>query len=199
MTPAAPGTTRKRWALLGLLRGPGGLVRIAGLVCLVVALTLRGPVDVGLFGLVLAGLLVPVLGAVRPGLDAAYGVGLLVAAWCGALDLYETVVWLDVAMHLVVTGLVAAVGHLVVARRTGALADPAGAASTAARVGSVAMTASLGLALSVAWEVSEYLGNTYVDPAIFVDYPDTIGDLVMGGLGSTVAGIALLRGRRRAG
>lgn len=181
-----------------LLRGPGGVVRTAGLVCVVVALTTRGPVDAALFSLVLAGLVVPLAGRVAPGLDAAYGVGLLAAAWWGALGLYERVAWLDVAAHLVVTGLVAAVAHLVVARRTGAVVEPARASGRATRAASVVVTASLGLALSVAWEVGEYLGNAYVDPSIYVGYADTVGDLVMGGLGSAVAGAALLRRRRRA-
>ncbi|WP_136519030.1 hypothetical protein [Cellulomonas telluris] len=180
-----------------LLRGPGGAVRAVGLVCVAVALALRGPVDAALFSLVLAGLVVPVAGRVPPGLDAAYGTGLLGAAWCGALGLYEQVAWLDVAAHLVVTGLIAAVAHLVVAR-TGAVVAPAHATGRATGLASVAVTASLGLALSVAWEVGEYLGHTYVDPEIHVGYADTVGDLVMGGLGSAVAGAALLRRGRSA-
>lgn len=190
--PAGP-----RGALAALLRGPGGAVRVVGVVCVAVALAGRGPVDAALFSLVLAGLVVPVVGRVGPALDAAYGLGLLAAAWCGALGLYEQVAWLDVVMHLVVTGLVAAVAHLVVARRTGAVVDPTRPAPGATRAASVAVTASLGLALSVAWEVGEYLGNAYVDPEIYVGYADTIGDMVMGGLGSAVAGVLLLRGARR--
>ncbi|MFS0703620.1 hypothetical protein AB6N23_03785 [Cellulomonas sp. 179-A 9B4 NHS] len=190
--PAGP-----RDVIAALLRGPGGAVRVVGVVCVVVALAGRGPVDAALFSLVLAGLVVPVVGRVGPGLDAAYGLGLLTAAWCGALGLYEQVAWLDVVMHLVVTGFVAAVAHLVVARRTGAVVDPTRPAPRATRAASVAVTASLGLALSVAWEVGEYLGNAYVDPEIYVGYADTIGDMVMGGLGSAVAGALLLRGARR--
>ncbi|QGQ18525.1 hypothetical protein GC089_03710 [Cellulomonas sp. JZ18] len=192
----APRNPRAVVALL--LRGPGGVVRAVGLVCVVVGLSARGPVDAALFALVLAGLVVPLAGRVAPGLDAAYGVGLLAAAWCGALGLYERVAWLDVAAHLVVTGLVAAVAHLVVARRTGAVVEPAHATGPAARFASVAVTASLGLALSVAWEVGEYLGNAYVDAEIHVGYADTVGDLVMGGLGSAVAGVVLLRRRSAA-
>jgi hypothetical protein len=181
-----------------LLRGPGGVVRVLGAVCLVVAVA-RGPVDAALFALVLAGLVVPVTAGVGRWLDAAYGVGLLAAAWAGALGLYEAVAWLDLVMHLVVTGLVAAVAHLVLARRTGAVAEPGAVPGAAAGVGSVAVTAALGLGLSVLWEVGEYLGNAYADASIHVAYRDTVGDLVLGGLGSGVAGAALVlaeRGRR---
>ncbi|MFF1530025.1 hypothetical protein [Cellulomonas sp. NPDC058312] len=180
-----------------LLRGPGGAVRVLGLLSAAVALLLRGPVDAALLALVLAGLVVPVAAGIGPRLDAAYGLGLLAAAWSGALDLYETVAWLDLVMHLVVTGLVAAVAHVAVARWTGAVADPGTLVGPRARAGSVVVTAALGLGLSVLWEVGEYLGHTYLDPSIHVAYRDTVGDLVMGGLGSTVAGVALVLGPRR--
>jgi hypothetical protein len=182
-----------------LLRGPGGAVRVLGLLSAAVALLLRGPVDAALLALVLAGLVVPVAAGIGPRLDAAYGLGLLAAAWSGALDLYETVAWLDLVMHLVVTGLVAAVAHVAVARWTGAVADPGTLVGGRAGAGAVAVTAALGLALSVLWEVGEYLGHTYLDPSIHVAYRDTVGDLVMGGLGSAAAGVALVLGPRRRG
>lgn len=182
-----------------LLRGPGGAVRVLGLLSAAVALLLRGPVDAALLALVLAGLVVPVAAGIGPRLDVAYGLGLLAAAWSGALDLYETVAWLDLVMHLVVTGLVAAVAHVAVARWTGAVADPGTLVGGRAGAGAVAVTAALGLALSVLWEVGEYLGHTYLDPSIHVAYRDTVGDLVMGGLGSAAAGVALVLGPRRRG
>lgn len=181
----------------GLVTGAGGAVRVLGVLCLLVALV-RGPVDIALFALVLAGLVAPVLAGAPRGLDAAYGIGLIAAAWCGALQLYQAVAWLDVVAHLVVPGLAAAVAHLLLARRTGAVVDPQQVVTRAERVGAVVVTASLGLALSVLWEVGEYLGNTYVDPEIYVGYGDTIGDLVAGGVGSVVAGAWLTRRRRRA-
>jgi hypothetical protein len=181
-----------------LLRGPGGVVRVLGAVSLAVAVVARGPVDAALFALVLAGLVVPVTAGVGRWLDAAYGVGLLAAAWAGALGLYEAVPWLDLVMHLVVTGLVAAVAHLVLARRAGAVAEPGAVPGAAAGGGSVAVTAALGLGLSVLWEVGEYLGHTYADSSIHVAYRDTVGDMVLGGLGSAAAGVALVvAGRRR--
>ena len=121
----------------------------------------------------------------------------LVAAWCGALDLYETVAWLDVAMHLVVTGLVAAVAHVVLASRSAAFVDPRTARAAGAGGGSVIVTAALGATLSVLWEVGEQLGHTYLDPTIYVEQADTVGDLVMGLLGSAIVGTLLVRVRPR--
>lgn len=193
-----------------LLAGPGGVVRVAGAVSVLVALVARGPVDALLLVLVLGGLVVPVVVRVPAALDAAYGASLLAAAWCAVLELYQAVPWLDVVAHVVVTGLVAAVAHLVLARTTGAVLDPAAVDPTGApdphavrgratRVGAVVVTLALGLALSALWEVGEYVGHTYVDDAIFVTYADTVGDLVAGGLGSLAAGLWLVaRGRRGA-
>lgn len=190
-------TARDATALL--VRGPGGVVRLLGLASVVAAVVALGPVDAVLLLLVLAGLVVPLTARVDPRLDAVYGVGLLAAGWAGALDLYQRISWLDVVMHLVVTGLVAAVGHLVVARLTGAVVDPVLPAAPRVRVGSVAVTTALGLGLSVLWEVGEYLGNTYIDASIHVAYRDTIGDMALGGLGSLAAGLLLVRAGRRGG
>ncbi|MBT0993765.1 hypothetical protein KIN34_05630 [Cellulomonas sp. DKR-3] len=171
-----------------------GAVRVAVLVSIVLAVLVRGPVGAALFLLVAAGMTVPRLARAPGTLGAAYGVGLLAAAWCGALDLYEAVWWLDGLMHLVVTGLVAAVAHLLLARRTGAVVDPSSPAAPAA---CAAVTLTVGLALSAVWELAEYAGHTYLDPSIYVAYGDTIADMALGGLGSAVAGAALLRVRRR--
>jgi len=185
--------TARRTAAALLLRGPGGAVRVVGAASVVVAAVVAGPVGVALLLLVLAGLVVPPTVRADPRLDAAYGIGLLAAGWSGALDLYQRISWLDIVMHLVVTGLIAAVGHLVLARASGAVVDPTLPAARRVRVGSVGVTTALGLGLSVLWEIGEYLGNTYVDASIHVAYRDTIGDMTLGGLGSLVAGLALVR------
>ena len=108
-----------------LLAGPGDVVRVAGAVSVLVALVACGPVDAVLLALVLGGLVVPVVVRVPAALDAAYGTSLLLAAWCAVLELYQAVPWLDVVAHVAVTGLVAAVAHLVLARTTRAVPDPA--------------------------------------------------------------------------
>ncbi len=172
---------------------PADVVRLLGVLSLVVAVVWRGPVDAALFALVLGGLAVPrVLGVPQP-LDVAYGAFLLVAAWFGALDVYQAVWWTDLALHLVATGLAAAVAWFALLRR-GAVADPRDAAGPR---GVVVVTTSLGLALSVAWEVAEYLGNKHIDPTIYVAYADTIEDMAIGGLGSALAGAGISAWARR--
>ena len=190
-------------------------VRLLGAASLVISAVARGPVDAALFALVLGGLLIPRLLRVPAGLDAAYGVGLLVAAWSGALDLYDVIGWLDLAVHMGTTGLVAAVAYLAMVR-TGAVIDPRDLPLTGGRAGSpgrpsaavvdgsdrraagvVVLAATLGLGLSVIWEVSEYLGHTYLDDTIYVEYVDTVGDMAIGGLGSAIAGVALTAWGRR--
>ncbi len=172
---------------------PADVVRIAGLVSLVVAVVWRGPVDALLFALVAGGLLVPRLLRVPQPLDAAYGVLLLVAAWFGALDVYQAVWWTDLVLHLVATGLTAAVAWFALLRR-GAVPDPRRPPGPR---GVVVVTLCLGLALSVAWEVAEYLGNKHLDPTIYVEYADTIEDMAIGGLGSALAGAGISRWARR--
>ncbi|MBX9243940.1 hypothetical protein ICW40_03855 [Actinotalea ferrariae] len=175
---------------------PADVVRVAGLVSLVVAVVWRGPVDAMLFALVAGGLLVPRLLRVPQPLDVAYGVLLIVAAWFGALDVYQAVWWTDLALHLVATGVVAAVAWFGLLRR-GAVTDPR---LPPGPRGVVVVTACVGLALSVLWEIAEYLGNKHLDPTIFVEYADTVEDMAIGGFGSALAGLGLsVWARRTAG
>ena len=175
---------------------PADAVRLAGLAAVGVAALWFDGVAVALMLLVLGGLMVPrALGT--PGrLDAAYGVGLLVAAWSAMVGVYESVAWWDVATHFGVTGLVAAVAYSGMVRLEVAR-DPAGARSRGHRVGIILLVAALGLGLSVLWEVGEWLGHTYVDESIHVSEADTLGDLVAGGAGSVVAAAVLLAWRHR--
>ena len=174
---------------------PADAVRLLGVVSLLVAVAWRGPVDAMLFALVLGGLAIPRLLDVPGPLDVAYGVLLVVAAWFGALDVYQAVWWTDLVLHLVATGLAAAVAWFALLRR-GAVPDPR---TPPGPRGLVPITASLGLALSVAWEIAEYLGNKHIDPTIYVAYADTIEDMAIGGLGSAIAGAGLtVWARRRA-
>jgi hypothetical protein len=184
-TPARrEATARRRWVA-------ADAVRVAGVLSVLVALTFDA-VAVALMLLVLGGLVLPRLLRIPGPLDLAYGTGLLVAAWSGILDVYESVAWWDLVVHFAVTGLVAAVAYLVVVR-LGAAIDPVDAVTRGQRGGLVLITLGLGLALSVQWEIGEWLGHTYLDESIYVSEADTIGDLVAGGLGSVVAGLALSR------
>lgn len=165
-------------------------VRLAGLASVAAAGLWFDLVAVALMLLVLGGLMVPRALRTSGALDATYGVGLLVAAWSGVLDVYRRVAWWDLAVHAVVTGLVAVLAYGIVVR-LGVALDHRDARRTRHRVGMAALVVALGLGLSVAWEVGEWLGHTYLDPAIYVTEIDTLGDLVAGGIGALTAGVAL--------
>jgi hypothetical protein len=166
-----------------------GLVADAAAVLTVVSLLaglLDGAVAVALFALVLLGHVVIRLAPLRPAVQAATAVALPAAAWAAMADAYQRVSWLDVAAHFAVTGLLAV---LVTAGvyRAGWL-RPGGAAA-----GTVLLATTLGVLLAVAWEFGEWVGHTYLDPAIQVGYDDTIGDLAAGLAGALTAGVLYRR------
>lgn len=169
----------------------GDLVRAAALVSLLVAAPLHGLVGAALFLLVLGGTMLPRALGLPTALDVPFCATILLAAWAAQLDWYLAVDWLDLAVHTVATGLVAAVAHLALAR-VGLLPEPSAVRSRAA---SVVLTTALGLALAVVWEVGEWAGHTYLDDRIQVGTSDTAGDLVAGLLGAVVAAVALSRVR----
>ena len=162
------------------------LVRVAGFASVVAAAIGWGPTDVAVLFLAASAALVLRMLGLRGGVDALTGAVILVAAWSGVLDLYAAIAWWDVAIHVVCTGVIVVVGMLVLAR-TGVVAHPS-AESTPSFV-AIALAATLGLALSALWEIVEWLGHNLVDEAIFVDYDDTIGDIVAGGAGAVLAGL----------
>jgi hypothetical protein len=147
-----------------------------------------GFVEVAVFALTLLGMLVPRFLGLRPGFDIAVGGTLLVAAWSGVFELYTRVAWLDVLIHFSANGLLAAL-IFVVAVRAGVVADVE--PGTPSLLRSALLTTVFGLAAGVLWEMGEWAGHTLIDPAIFVGYNDTIGDLAVGGLGSLLAGLGI--------
>jgi hypothetical protein len=149
-----------------------------------------GFVEVAVFALTLLGMLVPRFLGLRPGFDIAVGGTLLVAAWSGVFELYTRVAWLDVVIHFSANGLLAAL-IFVVAARAGVVAEVE--PGTPSLLRSAFLTTVFGLAAGVVWEIGEWAGHTLIDPAIFVGYNDTIGDLAVGGLGSLLAGIGIRR------
>lgn len=179
-------------------RSAGDVVRVVGVVSFLAAAVTAHWVAAALFSLVLLGLTLLRL-AVTPRLDVATGATLVAAAWCSLLDLYLRVGWLDVATHVVATGLLAGSAHAALVT-VGAL--PPVRAELPRRAGSGAglVIVALGCCLGVLWELGEWFGHTVIDDRIQVGYDDTVGDLVSGLLGSLVAAFVLARGasRRRA-
>ncbi|MPV37865.1 hypothetical protein [Georgenia subflava] len=150
-------------------------------------------VAVAVMALVLLGLTVPRVAGVAVQLQAAAGGVLLGAAWASVFRGYEQVPWLDVVAHVLATGALAAVA-VAVLLRAGMLLVPQGRRG---RCGLVLVTASVGLPLSVLWELGEWFGSRYVEETINVGYDDTLADLAAGGVGAIVAGGALARLLRR--
>jgi hypothetical protein len=99
-------------------------------------------------------------------------------------------------VHLVCTGLIAAVAYLALVRwelLPGAVATPPARASA----GVVVVMAGLGAIAAILWEVGEWAGHTYLDEGIGVGYDDTVTDLAAGLLGALIAGLVLARRERR--
>ena len=156
-----------------------------GLLSILATLIWWSPVDVAVFALVQLGLVAPRFLGIRPALDAAFGVALLVAGWSAVLDLYTRVLYWDLVVHFTLNGLIAAVLYIV-AVRAGAVPDPARERVPLGAI--VGLTVAFGLAAGVMWELAEWVGHTFIDETIYVGYDDSIGDLAIGGLGSVVAG-----------
>jgi len=170
----------------GALEIAADAVRLIGVACLIAMPFGWRPVDFAVFALVLPALLAPRFIRMRPGADILSGVVLIVAGWSAVLQLYTSVVGWDLLIHFVCTGVLALLGYLAL-DRVGVLprADERGGRHVAV----VGLTTALGLALSAVWEVVEWVAHTYIDPAVFVNYTDTIGDMAFGGLGSLLAGV----------
>ncbi|MCK0113085.1 hypothetical protein MWU75_13120 [Ornithinimicrobium sp. F0845] len=147
-------------------------------------------VAVALFALVLLGLTVPRVARLPGPLQVATGATILLGAWAAVLDWYVALPHLDLVVHALANGLLAAAAVLAMPR-VGML-PPRLPAS-----GLVVLTTGLGALLGVLWEAGEWLGHTWINDAIQVGYDDTVGDLVAGVLGSAAAGVALAVGRSR--
>ena len=161
-------------------------LRLLGVVSIVVALIGWPWVDVAVFALALVGLVIPRFLGVRPGLDIAFCIIVLVAAWSALLELYDALEYLDFVVHFFLNGLTAAVLYIL-AVRLEVVPDPT---RTPVPLGAiVALTTTFGLAAGVIWELAEWIGYTYIDDSIFVSYDDTIADFAAGGLGSILAGL----------
>jgi hypothetical protein len=175
------------------LRPPRGVaevcadaVRVLGVLSIIAALIWWAPVDVAVFALVLLGLVIPRFLGIRPALDAAFGIALLVAGWSAVLDLYARILYWDLVVHFTLNGLLAAVVYIL-AVRLQVVPDPSSVRVPSGAI--VALTTAFGLAAGVVWEVAEWAGHTFVDATIYVGYNDTIADLTIGGLGALAAGI----------
>ncbi|QUC01523.1 hypothetical protein J5A69_05775 [Cellulosimicrobium cellulans] len=170
----------------------GDAVRAGAALSVVVAGATLDGVGVALFLLVLGGTMVPRALGVTGVLDVGYGAALLASAWAAQLEWYRAVPWLDLPVHAVCTGLIAALATVTLVR-VGALPAPH-ADDRPWHTGVAVVTTGLGAVLAILWELGEWAGHTFLDDRIGVGYGDTVTDLATGLLGSFVAGVLLARG-----
>jgi len=164
------------------------LLRSVGVLSVIAAAIWFEPTDAGILAFALPALLVPRFLGVRSGFDIVYGITVLVAAWSNVLDLYRTAMWWDIPVHLVCTGVLAAVLLVALERFDVIPAEPPLARRR------LVLLPVLGLAIGALWEMVEWFGATFLSDAIFVTYQDTIGDLAVGGLGALLTGLVVSRG-----
>ncbi|WP_308796383.1 hypothetical protein [Agromyces silvae] len=173
-----PPRTRLEWG--------ADVVRVIGVLGIVVAFIWFAPTDAGVVAAALPAVFAPRFLGARAGFDLISGVVVLAAAWSNVFDLYRTVPGWDLVMHVVCTGVLAALLYLALARLE---VVPAPAAVGALRRTPIVIVTALGLALGAIWEMIEWLGKEFVTDEIFVTYTDTIGDLAADGVGGLLAGI----------
>jgi hypothetical protein len=163
-------------------------LRALGVIGIVVAFIGWGPISGAGLAFVAVGMFLPRVLAVRPSVDIAFGIVLLMAVWSSVLNIYPTTRWWDLPMHFLTGGLCAALCYIVLIR-LGVVAN----ASTLPKpmLSAVVTTTALGLSLGVLWELYEWFGYTYIDDQIYVAYADTIGDLFWDGLGALAAGFSM--------
>ncbi|QZQ56702.1 hypothetical protein KZI27_07810 [Curtobacterium sp. TC1] len=162
------------------------VVRALTLVSLVVASIGWGGTALPVMALSLLGVVVPRMLGLRPAFDLAVCVLVLLAGWSSVLEWYTSVFLWDKFMHVVLTGLLAAVLYVI-----GADLRAVPAPDGERRVVVAILGLCAGLAIGAAWEMGEWLGHNFVDSAIYVGYDDTIGDLAADGAGGLLVGLGL--------
>lgn len=185
-----PPRTVAEWVADGL--------RGLGVLGVVVATIWFSPTDAGILAFILPALVGARFIGVPAAFDIAFSITVQIAAWSNVIDLYRTVEWWDVVMHLVCTAVLTAMLYELLVRLD--VVPGLGAPTLKRRTVIVAFT-GIGLAISALWEMVEWVGFVGITDDIFVEYHDTIGDMAVGGLGSLIAGIvvavALTRGSTR--
>lgn len=164
------------------------LLRLAALGSLVVGI-LRYPVNaVVAFTVVLVIMLVPRVAELPRPIDLAVCITWLPAGWAKVAGWYGAVSWLDFVIHGVTTGASAAALYLLLVRigLVPPLQDRA-----IHRAGIVLLTTALGMSIGVLWEFYEWIAYTNLPGRDYVGYTDTIADLLMDTVSSSVAGIGL--------
>jgi hypothetical protein len=180
-----PAATLGDWLADGL--------RLIGVLGLIAAAIWLKPTDAGIAALALPALMLPRMLGLAAWFDLTACATVLVAAWSNVFDLYRTVTGWDLVLHFLCTGVLAVIAAVILTR-TGIVPLAAavdGSGPSLRRRTPVVLVPLVALAISAVWEMIEWLGWRYLSDDIFVTYQDTIGDMVLGGLGGIAAGILL--------
>lgn len=163
-------------------------VRAIAIVLVVLSLFTLPFTDFAVLSMSLPAVMLSRMIGLRSGLDLVTCVTVFVAAGSNVLELYRAWTGWDLVVHLVCTGVLAAVALV--------LLDDAGVvAPTGRRRTPIVVATIAGLALSAVWEMIEWFGYRFITDAIFVTYDDTIGDMMAGGLGALIVGVVASRWR----
>lgn len=168
-------------------------LRLIGVLGLIAAAIWLKPTDAGIAALALPALMLPRMLGLAAWFDVTACATVLVAAWSNVFDLYRTVAGWDLVLHFLCTGVLAVIAAVILTR-TGVVSLAAavdGSGPSLRRRTPVVLVSLVALAISAVWEMIEWLGWRYLSEDIFVTYQDTIGDMVLGGLGGIAAGILL--------
>lgn len=169
------------------------VLRVIGVLGVIAAAIWLKPTDAGIAALALPALMLPRMLGLAAWFDVTACATVLVAAWSNVFDLYRTVTGWDLVLHFLCTAVLAVIAAVILTR-TGVVplvAAVDGSGPPLRRRTPVILVPLVALAISAVWEMIEWLGWRYLSDDIFVTYQDTIGDMVMGGLGGVAAGVLL--------
>lgn len=169
------------------------VLRVIGVLGVIAAAIWLKPTDAGIAALALPALMLPRMLGLAAWFDVTACATVLVAAWSNVFDLYRTVTGWDLVLHFLCTAVLAVIAAVILTR-TGIVplvAAVDGSGPPLRRRTPVVLVPLVALAISAVWEMIEWLGWRYLSDEIFVTYQDTIGDMVMGGLGGVAAGVLL--------
>ena len=169
------------------------VLRVIGVLGVIAAAIWLKPTDAGIAALALPALMLPRMLGLAAWFDVTACATVLVAAWSNVFDLYRSVTGWDLVLHFLCTAVLAVIAAVILTR-TGVVSLVAavdGSGPPLRRRTPVVLVPLVALAISAVWEMIEWLGWRYLSDDIFVTYQDTIGDMVMGGLGGVAAGVLL--------
>ena len=176
-----PPRTTAEWAADAL--------RLIGVLGMIIAALRLQATDAGIAALALPALMLPRMLGMRAWFDVLACAVVLAATWSNIFELYTAIRHWDLLMHFAGTAVLAVIGAVILDRcRIAAVTG-----RDVQRRAPLVLLPLIALALSAVWEMIEWFGAEYISDAIHVGYRDTIGDMILGGIGGVVAGVLLTR------